>query len=88
MRVQDEQLVREAAQAGEQGVHLSGGLQLIEAAEAMAHPLDHAAVHPLVLDEEQVGAIAVLLGADEHGELCHPIIADSTYISSDILRFA
>ena len=47
----------------------------------MAHALDDAAVDPLVLDEEQVGAIAALLRADEHRELCHPIVADSPDIS-------
>jgi hypothetical protein len=50
----------------EQGIELAGGEQLIEPAQAVEHALADLAVHALIFDDEQVGAVAIGLGADEH----------------------
>ena len=49
------------------GVELPGRVELVEAPQAMEHSLDQSAMDALVFDQEQVGAIAVGLCADEHG---------------------
>ena len=43
--------------------------QLNESTQTIQHALLDLAVDPLVLDDQQVGAIAVGLGADEQGGL-------------------
>jgi hypothetical protein len=63
---QNSVLVREPAQGREQGIQLAGGEQFIEPAQAVQHPLTDLAADALVLDHDEVGAIAVGLGADEH----------------------
>jgi hypothetical protein len=67
---QNSVLVREPAQGGEQGIELAGGEQFLEPTQAMEHPLTDLAADPFVLDHEEIGAVAVGLGADEHAFLC------------------
>ena len=76
MGVEDEQLLRKPPETLHDGVELSGRLELVEAPQPMEHPLDQAAVDPLVFNEEQIGAIAVRLSADEHAVLC--VSSDNT----------
>jgi hypothetical protein len=49
----------------EQGIELAGGEQLIESAQTVEHALLDLALDVLVLDDQQVGAVAVGLGAGE-----------------------
>jgi hypothetical protein len=44
---------------------LAGGEQLVEPAQAVEHALTDLAVDALILDDEQIGAVAIGLGADE-----------------------
>ena len=57
--------------------------QLIESTQTIQHALLDLAVDPLVLDDQQVGAIAVGLGADEQGASCVITIVDP---NSDIFK--
>jgi hypothetical protein len=63
---QDRVLFREPAEGVEQAIELVGGEQLIEPAQAVEHALADLAVNALIFDDEQVGAVAIGLGADEH----------------------
>src|SRR2546428_10571836 len=66
MGVEHEELLRETPKTFQDGVELPGRLEFVEAPQAVEHPLDQAAVDPLVFDEEQIRTIAVCLSADEH----------------------
>jgi hypothetical protein len=70
MSTQNRVLVREPAQGRQQGIELARGEQFLEPAQAMEHPLPDLAADPFVLDHEEIGAVAVGLGADEHAFLC------------------
>ena len=58
-------LLREAPEGSQQPIQFATGLQLVESAQAMKHPLLDAPIDALILDQEQVGAIPVGLSADE-----------------------
>jgi hypothetical protein len=49
----------------EQGIELAGGEQLIEPAPTVEHALLDLALDALVLDDQQVGAVAIGLSAEE-----------------------
>ena len=58
------------SQAGardEQGVELSGLLELVESSQSGDDPLPGSSVLPTVLDDLEVGTTAGRLGAEEHG---------------------
>ena len=60
------------SQAGardQQGVELSGLLELVESPQGGDDPLSWSSVLPAVLDDLEVGACAGGLGAEEHGAL-------------------
>jgi hypothetical protein len=67
---QDGVLVREAAEGAEQGSELAGGEQLIQPAQTVGDALLDLALDPLVLDQDEVGAVTVGLGAEERGGSC------------------
>jgi hypothetical protein len=48
----------------EQGIDLAGGEQLIELAQTVEHALLDLALDALVLDDQQVGAVAIGLSAE------------------------
>jgi len=50
----------------EEGIQVSTGKKIIQAAEAMKHPLFDLAVNPMVVDDEEIGAGTVGLSANEH----------------------
>ena len=57
----------QASARDQQGVELSGLLELVESPEGGDDPLPGSSVLPAVLDDLEVGACAGLLGAEEHG---------------------
>ena len=67
MGAQDGVLFREAAEGMQQCIELAGGEQLIQPTQPVKNALLDLAVDALVLDDEQVSAIAVGLSADEQG---------------------
>jgi hypothetical protein len=71
--VEHDQLVGIAPEAANQRVDLTGTAQLVEPAEAMEHGLHQAPLAAFVFDQEEVGAGAIGLGADEHGGLLRAI---------------
>ena len=68
----------EASTRDQQGVELSGLLELIESPEGGDDPLAWSSVLPAVLDDLEVGASAGLLGAEEHGA---PVVRDTMIIT-------
>ncbi len=66
MGAEDGELLREPAQRLDQRVELAAGQQLIEAAETKQDALLDLAVHPLVIDDEQIGSGTVRLRANKH----------------------
>ena len=66
---EQEDLFSEACAGGEQGVELSGLLEVVEAAEGAENALPGAAAIPEVLDELEVAAGSGGFDAEEHGSL-------------------
>jgi hypothetical protein len=66
---EEEDGLSEAGARDEQGVELSGLLELVESPECGDDPLPWSPVLPAVLDDLEVGASSGLLGAEEHGGL-------------------
>ena len=64
---EEEDGLGEAGARDQQGVELSGLLELVESPECGDDPLPGSSVLPAVLDDLEVGASAGLLGAEEHG---------------------
>ena len=65
MPAEEAQLFGEPRERFHQRVELAAGEELVEAAEAGQDALLHLTVGPDVIDEEQIGAGTVGLGADE-----------------------
>src|SRR5262249_31890911 len=80
VRIEHEQLVSETAETLQQAIELSRRAQVIEPAQAMEHALDLAAIDAFVFDEQEVRAVAVGLGADEHGCRVSPNDSESIRI--------
>jgi hypothetical protein len=59
----------QAGARDQQGVELSGLLELVESPQGDDDPLPWSAALPAVLDDREVGAWAGGLGAEEHGAL-------------------
>src|SRR6185437_13099886 len=66
---EQEDRVGQAGARGEQGVELTGLLELVKPAEGGDDPLAGSSALPAVLDDLEVGAGAGGLGAEEHGTL-------------------
>jgi hypothetical protein len=66
---QEEDVFGEACARGEQGIELSGALQVVEATEGGEDALANTAVLAGVLDDLQVVPGAGLFDAEEHGDL-------------------
>ena len=64
---EEEDRLSEASAGDQQGIELSGLLELIESPESGDDPLPGSPVLPAVLDHLEVGTSAGLLGAEEHG---------------------
>ena len=59
----------QASARDQQGVELSGLLELVESPQGGDDPLPWSSVLPAVLDDLEVGACSGRLGAEEHGAL-------------------
>jgi hypothetical protein len=82
---QDGVLVREPAEGVEQGIELPGSEQIIEPTQTVENALVNLAVDALVLDDDEVGAVAVGLSTDEQ-EAVSFVSSPSYFITADITR--
>jgi hypothetical protein len=69
MSGEEEDGLSEAGARDQEGIKLSGLLELVESPEGGDDPLAGPSVLPVVLDDLEVGACSGGLGSEEHGVL-------------------